>query len=161
MSQPIVRRARREDADLLLALIRELAEYEHLAPPDAAACERLLADGFGERPRFEAYFAEVDGAVVAYAIVFETYSSFLALPTLYLEDLYVRPEARRLGAGRAMMRFLAAEAVRRGCGRMEWVVLDWNELGQSLYRRIAATMLDDWRYCRLTGDALQELAASA
>jgi GNAT superfamily N-acetyltransferase len=114
--------------------------------------------GFGPQPRFEAYLAEYEGAAVGYALVFETYSTFLAQPTLYLEDLFVRPEARRRGAGTALLRFLAREALSRGCGRMEWTVLDWNELAQGVYNRLGAHQLDDWRLCRLTGDSLRELA---
>ena len=125
-----IRRAGPEDADTLLELITALAEYEHLAPPDANARTRLIEHGFGQRPRFETYLAEIDGAPVGYALVFETYSTFLARPSLYLEDLFVRPEARRRGAGTALLRHLAWEAVERGCGRMEWTVLDWNELAQ-------------------------------
>jgi GNAT superfamily N-acetyltransferase len=153
-----IRRAESQDADTLFALICALAQYEHLEPPDAAARERLDADGFGARPRFEAYLAEIDGVAAGYAIVFETYSTFLARPTLFLEDLFVRPEARRRGAGRALLRHLAAEAVARGCGRMEWLVLDWNELAQGAYRKLGALQLDEWRLCRLTGEALERMA---
>jgi GNAT superfamily N-acetyltransferase len=156
----IIRRAGPEDADTLLELITALAEYEHLEPPDADASARLIEHGFGLRPRFETYLAEIDGAPVGYALVFETYSTFLARPTLYLEDLFVRPEARRRGAGTALLRHLAREAVERGCGRMEWTVLDWNELAQGVYRRLGARQLDEWRLCRLTGDALERLAES-
>jgi GNAT superfamily N-acetyltransferase len=95
---------------------------------------------------------------VGYALVFETYSTFLARPTLYLEDLFVRPEARRRGAGTALLQFLAREAIRRGCGRMEWSVLDWNELAQGVYRKLGAQQLEEWRLCRITGDALRLLA---
>jgi GNAT superfamily N-acetyltransferase len=158
MSTVVVRRAGREDAQTLLALIRALAEYERLEPPDDGARERLVAHGFGERSRFETYLAEIDGAAVGYAIVFETYSTFLARPTLFLEDLFVRPEARRRGAGGALLRYLAAEAVRRGCGRMEWMVLDWNDLAQGFYRRAGAAQMDEWRLCRLTGEALARFA---
>lgn len=154
-----IRRAERADAPVFLELVRALAEYERLPPPDAEAEARLVEDGFGERPRFEGYLAELDGHAVAYAIVFETYSSFLARPTLYLEDLFVRPEARRQGVGQAVLRYLAAEALNRGCGRMEWTVLDWNEMAQSVYRRVGAAMLDEWRICRLTGDALAQFAS--
>jgi ribosomal protein S18 acetylase RimI-like enzyme len=160
MSAVRVRRAGPEDAATLLDLIRALAEYERLPPPDEAARERLVAHGFGEQPRFETYFAEIDGAAVGYAIVFETYSTFLARPTLYLEDLFVRPEARRQGAGAALLRHLAALAVQRECGRMEWTVLDWNELAQGFYRRVGSTQLEEWRLCRLTGDALARYAGS-
>jgi GNAT superfamily N-acetyltransferase len=155
-----IRRAFRGDAEVFLSLVRALAEYERLEPPDAAARARLVEDGFGASPRFEVYLAEVEGEVAGYAVVFEAYSSFLARPTLYLEDLFIRPEARRRGAGLALLRFLAGEAVRRGCGRMEWTVLDWNELGQTLYRRAGAEVMEEWRVCRLTGEALQRLAAS-
>jgi GNAT superfamily N-acetyltransferase len=153
-----IRRAGPEDAETLLELIRALAEYERLPPPDAEARARLLEHGFGPQPQFEAFLAEQGGAAIGYAIVFETYSTFLARPTLYLEDLFVRPEARRQGAGKALLRTLAAEAVARGCGRMEWAVLDWNELARGVYRRAGAAMLDDWRLCRLTGEALRRLA---
>lgn len=158
MNPITIRRAEPKDAETLLELIEALAHYEHLEPPDAEARARLIEHGFGPRPRFEAYLAECDGEVVGYALVFETYSTFLARPTLYLEDLFVRPEARRRGAGTALLRFLAGEAVSRGCGRMEWSVLDWNELAQGVYRRLGARQLDDWRLCRLTGDALLRLA---
>jgi GNAT superfamily N-acetyltransferase len=153
-----IRRARAEDAGTLFELICALADYEHLEPPDAAARERFIADGFGVRPRFEAFLAEIDGAAVGYAIVFETYSTFLARPSLFLEDLFVRPEARRRGAGQALLRHLAAAAVARGCGRMEWMVLAWNELAQGAYRKLGAQQLDEWRLCRLTGEALERLA---
>jgi GNAT superfamily N-acetyltransferase len=160
MPEVTVRRARSEDGTTLLALICALADYERLAPPDAEACARLLEDGFGPQPRFEAYLVEFDRRPVGYAIVFETYSSFLARPSLYLEDLFVLPEARRQGAGTAVMRFLAAEALARGCGRLEWVVLDWNELAQGVYGRLGAELLPDWRVCRLTREALERLAGS-
>ena len=139
-------------------LIRALADYERLEAPDAEAGARLIEHAFGPRPRFEAYLASRGRADVGYAIAFETYSTFLARPTLYVEDLFVRPEARRQGVGGTLLRFLAAEAVARGCGRMEWTVLDWNELAQDVYGRIGAHRLDEWRLCRLTGDALHRLA---
>jgi len=156
-----IRRAQAKDAGTLLELIRALAQYEHLEPPDAEAEARLIEDAFGPQPRFEAYLVSIDTGDVGYAIVFETYSTFLARPTLYLEDLFIRPEARRQGAGTVLLQYLAAEAVARGCGRMEWAVLDWNDLAQGVYRRIGATILQEWRLCRLTGEALQHLAASA
>jgi GNAT superfamily N-acetyltransferase len=158
MDEITIRRAGPEDADTVLELIRALAEYERLEPPDEEAQARLREHGFGPRPRFETYLAESGGAAIGYAIVFETYSTFLAQPTLYLEDLFVRPEARRRGAGTGMLRALAAEARARGCGRMEWAVLDWNELAQGVYRRVGATLLDDWRLCRLAGEAFRRLA---
>src|SRR5438445_781528 len=148
MSQITIRRAGPKDAAILLELIRALAEYEHLPPPDVETGARLIEHAFGPRPRFEAYLAEMEGATAGYAVVFETYSTFLARPTLYVEDLFVRPEARRQGVGRALLRHLATEAVARGCGRMEWTVLDWNELAQGVYRRVGAVQPAVWRLAR-------------
>lgn len=158
-----VRPARRADADALLSLIDSLADYEKLDRPDAEARARLVRDAWERNPpRFEALLAEEereDGAVpVGYAIVFETYSSFLARPTLYIEDLFVLPEARGRGAGKAFLRYLAGEAVRRGCGRMEWVCLDWNRLAIDFYESRGAEHLNEWRYYRLTEEKLKELA---
>jgi GNAT superfamily N-acetyltransferase len=159
MEQPVVvRRAAAADGPAFLALVRGLAAYEKLAPPDAEAERRLLRDAFGERPRIEVLLGELDGRAVAYAIFFETYSSFLALPTLYLEDLFVLPEARRRGVGEALLRHLAGEAGRRGCGRMEWMVLDWNALAIGFYERLGASRLGGWLPFRITGDALRRLA---
>ena len=161
MTTITVRRAARDDAPHLLALIDVLADYERLDRPDAPARGRLVADGFERHPpRFEAYLAEQGGTPVGYAIVFETYSSFLARPTLYIEDLFVLPDARCHGAGSALFRRLAEEAVARDCGRMEWVVLDWNDLAQDFYRRRVGRHLEDWQYYRLTRDDLLRLAAN-
>ena len=158
-----VRPARREDADTLLSLIDALADYEKLDRPDTDARARLFHDAWEQTPpRFEALLAEEEqegGAVpVGYAIVFETYSSFLARPTLYIEDLFVLPEARGRGAGSAFLRYLAGEALRRGCGRMEWVCLNWNRLAIDFYESRGAEHLNEWRYYRLTEDKLKELA---
>ena len=158
-----VRRARREDAPDLLRLIDALADYEKLEPPDAGARERLLVDGFDrDPPRFEAYLAEEEetGAAVGYAIVFTTYSSFLARPTLYIEDIFVVPEARCRGAASALFAHLAREALARDCGRMEWVVLDWNTLAQGFYQRRGARHMSDWQHYRLTREDLERLAGS-
>lgn len=145
-----VRRARPEEGPVLLELIRGLAEYEKLEPPDEAAAQRLLRDIFGEKPRLEAWLAFVDGEAAGYALVFETYSSFLALPTLYLEDIFVKPEFRGRGAGKALFLRLVEEAERRGCGRMEWVVLDWNRTALEFYERFGAERLKEWITMRLT-----------
>lgn len=142
------RKAGPDDADTVIALICALAEYERLTPPDEDAQQRLRRDGFGTTPRFEVILSEWEGRVAGGALIFETYSTFLARPTLYLEDLFVLPEFRRQGIGRAMMAHLASLAETRGCGRMEWSVLEWNELGQSLYRAIGAEIKQDWRLCR-------------
>ncbi|HZS01084.1 MAG TPA: GNAT family N-acetyltransferase [Chloroflexota bacterium] len=147
------------DVPALLGLIDALADYEHLPRPDAAARERLARDATATPPRFQALLVELAGQVAGYALYFETYSTFLALPTLYLEDLFVLPEARRHGAGSALFRACAAEAVRRGCGRMEWQVLTWNRLALDFYGRFAAQPLDDWRPFRLTGAALRRAAS--
>lgn len=153
-----IRPAAADDAERFLTLVDALADYEKLDRPTPEARQRLVRDGFGLQPRFQAYLAELDGNAVGYAITFETYSSFLALPTLYLEDLFVLPEARRHGVGSAVFRFLAAEAVRRGCGRMEWVVLDWNQLAIDFYERLSAQRMSDWYTYRLAADQLREIA---
>lgn len=145
-----VRRARPDEAPVLLDLILGLAEYEKLDPPDEAARQRLVRDIFGEKPRLEAWLALVDGEAAGYALVLETYSSFLALPTLYLEDIFVKPEFRGRGAGKALFLRMVEEAERRGCGRMEWVVLDWNRPALDFYERFGARRLNEWITMRLT-----------
>jgi GNAT superfamily N-acetyltransferase len=159
MADVRIRAAALDDAETFLALVDALADYEKLDRPTPEARQRLVADGFGDGPRrFQPWLAFADGRAVAYAITLETYSSFLALPTLYLEDLFVLPDARRLGIGRAFFRFLAGEAVRRGCGRMEWVVLDWNQLAIDFYEKLGARRLTEWFTYRLTADQLREIA---
>ena len=156
-----VRPATPADGDSWLALVDALADYEKLARPTPGARQRLLNDAFGPEPhRIQVYVAEAEGRAVAYAIICETYSSFLALPTLYLEDLFVLPDARRHGIGRAMFRYLAGEAGRRGCGRMEWAVLDWNQLAIDFYEKLGAQRMKEWYTYRLTADNLREIAAS-
>jgi GNAT superfamily N-acetyltransferase len=145
-----VRRARPDETPVLMELILGLAEYEKLEPPDEAAQERLKRDIFGEKPRLEAWLAFVDGEAAGYALILETYSSFLALPTLYLEDIFVKPEFRGCGAGAALFRRMVDEAERRGCGRMEWVVLDWNRPALEFYERFGAVQLKEWVTMRLT-----------
>jgi GNAT superfamily N-acetyltransferase len=135
---------------VLLALIDALAEYEKLDPPDAAAKQRLINDLRGEHPRFEAYLAELDDRAVAYAFVFETYSSFLALPTLYLEDIFVLPDYRKMKIGVTLFKAMVAEAHRRGCGRMEWSVLDWNQLAIDFYKNLGARHMNEWQLYRLS-----------
>jgi GNAT superfamily N-acetyltransferase len=154
-----IRQAQSPDAEIMLHLIESLAAYEKLNPPDAAARERLVRDAFGEKPRFEVFLAEIPsgsgddvGVVVGYAFVFETYSTFMALPTLYLEDIFVLPEHRGVGAGLALFRFVVQEAERRGCGRVEFVALDWNKLARDFYHKLGAQHLSDWCYYRLTKD---------
>jgi len=154
----LIRPATPSDGPAWLELVDALADYEKLARPTPEARERLLRDAFGPAPRIQVYMAELEGSAAAYAITFESYSSFLALPTLFLEDLFVLPDARKHGIGREMFRFLAGEAVRRGCGRMEWVVLDWNQLAIDFYDKLGATHMKDWYLYRLTSDQLKEIA---
>ena len=125
----------------------------------AAAETRLIDDGFGPRRRFDLLVAETGTRVVGYALFFETYSTFRAAPSLFLEDLFVHPDARRHGIGRAMMRELARVAVGRGCERFEWTVLDWNEGAQKFYVELGARILREWYTCRVEGDALARLGA--
>ncbi len=157
-SLPSVRAASGRDVPGIVALVRELAAFEALEHEVQLTPERLNAALFGERPAVEAVVAELDGHVVAYAMYFTNFSSFLGLPGLYLEDLYVQPAQRGAGLGEALLRHLAGVAVARGYGRFEWTVLDWNVDAQRFYRRLGAEVLPDWRVCRVTGDALRVLA---
>jgi GNAT superfamily N-acetyltransferase len=154
---PPVRRAAPGDAPAILRLVDALAAYERLVPPDEAARKRLVHDLFCERPRMEAYLCEVDAAPAGYAFIFETYSSFLALPTFYLEDLFVLPEYRKRRAGYALFTAMAAEARRRGCGRMEWMVLDWNRLALDFYGRFEARHMKEWCLLRLDREQLSTI----
>jgi GNAT superfamily N-acetyltransferase len=161
MDSVVIRPATPADASTWLDLVDALADYEKLARPSAEARERLVHDAFGPEPhRIRVFMAELGGRAVGYVITCETYSSFLALPTLYLEDLFVLPDARRHGVGRAAFRFLAAEAVKGGYGRMEWVVLDWNQLAIDFYDKLGATRLKEWYTYRLTAEQLREIASS-
>jgi GNAT superfamily N-acetyltransferase len=150
----IVRRAERADAPALIRLIIALAEFEKLDPPDAAAQERLVEDGFGPQPRFEAWlgFDASQSEPVGYAFVFESYSSFLARPTLFLEDIFVLPAFRGRGIGLALLRHCIALAHGRGCGRMEWICLDWNTKAQDFYESIGARRLSEWLLYRMTNE---------
>ncbi len=155
-----VRKAQRSDFGALITLVRALADYEKLDPPTEAAQARLLRDGWPDDgpARFTAWLAEdiapATGAITAvgYSITFFTYSSFLARPTLYIEDIFVLPDRRRDGAGSALFQTLMEEAKQAGCGRIEWVVLDWNTMAQQFYRKLGAKHLDDWQCYRLALD---------
>lgn len=155
-----IRAAGPADAEAVLGLIDALADYEKLERPDAAARARLREDGFGPSPRFETLVAEAGEppAAVGYALYFETYSSFLARPTLWLEDLFVVPAARRGGHGVALFRALARVARARGCARMEWSVLKWNRLAIDFYDHLGAAPLAEWQPYRLEGEALERVA---
>jgi GNAT superfamily N-acetyltransferase len=150
------------DLPAFLGLVDALAQYEALEPPDAAARERLGRDAVADPPLFRTLLAELEGAIVGYAISFDTYSTFLALPTLYLEDLFVLPDARGRGVGTALFQACALGAHRRGCGRMEWQVLAWNDLAIGFYEHLKAMPLHDaWRCYRLDGAQLSRLATDA
>lgn len=148
------------DVPAFLDLIQALAEYEKLPGPDAEAQRRLIHDATSDPPRFWVLLAEKNGRAIGYAVFFEAYSTFLAKPTLYLEDIFVLEEARRCGAGRALLREVAREAVRRGCGRMEWQVLTWNTTAMDFYQRFGAVPLHEWQPYRMTEEQFSRLAES-
>jgi GNAT superfamily N-acetyltransferase len=138
-------------------MIQGLAEYEKLSHLVTATEERLRQSLFGSRPAAEVLLAWHEAKCVGFALFFPNYSTFLAQPGIYLEDLYVKPEARRKGTGLALLRELARLAAARGCGRVEWAVLDWNEPSIAFYKSLGAVPLDDWTTFRLTGEALTKL----
>jgi len=162
-----LRPAELRDVAPIVALIRELAEFEQLTHLLQVTPEKLRPHLFGEKPVAEAMVAELpEGAVpegesrvVAFALFFTNFSTFLAQPGIYLEDLYVKPAQRGAGIGEALLTRLAKLAVERGCGRFEWSVLDWNEHAIRFYERMGATVMPDWRICRIAGDALQRFRA--
>jgi GNAT superfamily N-acetyltransferase len=153
-----IRRGTERDVPTILALIRGLAEYERLAHEMEATAARVRAHGFGRRRYFETIICRRGGRPIGFALYFFTYSTFLARPTLYLEDLFVLPEERGSGAGKALLRALARIAVRRGCGRLEWAVLDWNRPAIGFYKRLGAKLRRQWILTRLTGTPLRRLA---
>lgn len=149
------------DSATLYRLISALAEYEKLTHLVEATPEKIEQALFGERPHAEAVIAEVEGGqAVGFALFFHNFSTFLAKPGLYLEDLFVEPAWRGHGIGKALLRHLAALAVARGCGRFEWSVLDWNQPSIDFYEAMGADVMPDWRICRVTGDALARLGAA-
>lgn len=152
-----LRDARPDDAELLVSYIRELAEFERLSHEcvaDASLIRRFLFDGKGAH----ALMAEWQGEPAGFALYFYNFSTFMARPGLYLEDLFVRPSFRRNGIAKSIFRHLAKIAVAEGCGRMEWAVLDWNENAIAFYRSLGALAMDQWTVQRLTGEALEHLA---
>jgi GNAT superfamily N-acetyltransferase len=150
--------ATEQDVPIILEMIRELAEYEKLLHICAATEDQLRRTLFGERPAAEVLIARLDGSPVGFALFFPNYSTFLAQPGIFLEDLYVKPHARGKGAGLALLKELARIAVARGCGRVEWLVLDWNEPSIQFYRKLGAVPMDDWTTFRLTKEPLERLA---
>ena len=156
-----LRSATPDDVPVLFSLIQALAEYEKLAHAVTGNADDLKEHLFGSRPYIEAIIVEYTGQAVGFALFFPNYSTFLTKPGIYLEDLFVLPEYRRQGLGKALITHLAKLAVERGYGRLEWSVLDWNEGAIAFYRSMGAAILDDWRICRVTGDSLTDLAAES
>jgi GNAT superfamily N-acetyltransferase len=155
-----IRRGTRRDVPTILALIRGLAEYERLLPKMKATAARIRHHGFGRRPYFETLICRRGARPVGFALYFFTYSTFVGRPSLYLEDLFVLPQERGYGAGKALLRALAKIAVKRRCGRMEWAVLDWNRPAIRFYERLGARLRKEWILTRITGAPLRRLARS-
>lgn len=153
-----IRFAEPGDCQLVLEFIRELAEYEGLAQEVVASKDILDRSLFGPRPAAEVVLAILDGDAVGFAVFFHNFSTFLGQAGLYLEDLFVRPPARGKGVGRSILQYLARLAVDRGCGRMEWWVLDWNKTAIDFYDKLGAEAMDEWTVYRLSGDELERLA---
>jgi GNAT superfamily N-acetyltransferase len=153
-----IRPATRSDLPRVLAFIRELAVYEHLEHEVVASETEVGAALFGPLPAAEVVFACLDGTPVGFALFFHNFSTFLGRAGIYLEDLYVRPETRGLGIGKRLLAWLAHTALERGCARLDWAVLDWNEPSIGFYRSLGAVALDEWTTYRLAGEALERLA---
>lgn len=157
----LVRNAVSADLPLIAQFIRDLAEYERLAH-EVRFDEAVLGDRlFGARPYAEVLIGEIDGVPQGFALFFHNFSTFEGKPGVYLEDLFVRPEARGTGLGKALLKRLAAIAVERDCARLEWWVLDWNEPAIAFYRSLGAKLMDEWTVMRVDGDALATLAGDA
>ena len=152
--------AQPRDTAVLLSLIRALAEYERLTHLVVGTEAQLREELFGARPVIEAVVGWEDDSAVGFALYFHNFSTFLARRGLYLEDLFVVPQARGRGYGKALMRHVARVAVERECGRFEWSVLDWNQPAIDFYKSLGAEVLPDWRICRVTGAALAALGAA-
>jgi GNAT superfamily N-acetyltransferase len=150
--------ARPEDAGLIIALVRELAEFERLLHEVRITADDLREHLFGPRPYAEAAVVWVGEDAAGFALWFHNYSTFMGRPGLYLEDLYIRPVFRGQGCGEALLQHLAALAVERGCARLEWSVLDWNQRAIGFYQKLGARPMDDWTVYRVTGDALLALS---
>jgi GNAT superfamily N-acetyltransferase len=160
---PTLRPARPADVPVILDLIRALADYEKLTAEVTATAAQLQeslfpADPAAAGPSAYCVLAEADGVAAGFALYFFNYSTFLARPGLYLEDLFVRPEFRGRGLGKALLLHLARLANQRGCGRMEWAVLDWNQPAIDFYESLGARRMKEWQICRLTGDSLRRYA---
>jgi GNAT superfamily N-acetyltransferase len=160
-SSVTIRPARPEDAKILVNLVRELAVYEKLEPYARATPEDFHRHLFGPRPAAEAALAEVAGQPVGFALWYATFSTFRGRPGVYLEDLFVVPEFRGRGIGKALLAMIARLAVERGCGKLEWSVLNWNEPAIGFYRALGARPLDEWTVYRVDGESLRRLAGLA
>lgn len=158
MTNLILRSTTPQDVPTLFQLIKGLAEYEKLSHAVTGNIADLEAHLFGDRIYAEAILAELDGKAVGFALFFPNYSTFLTKPGIYLEDIFVLPEYRHQGIGKALLIHVAKLAVERDCGRLEWSVLDWNAPAIGFYQRMGADILPDWRICRVTGDNLSKLA---
>ncbi len=154
----MIRFATKHDLPVIAALIRELAEYERLLHEVVGSEEQLAQHLFGPRPHAEVLLAEEGNAVVGFALFFHNFSTFLARPGIYLEDLFVRPAMRGQGHGKALLQRLAKLAVERGCGRLDWAVLDWNTPALEFYKSLGAACISDWKIHRLSGEALTTFA---
>lgn len=153
-----IRVATEKDLSLILQFIRDLAEYEKLSQDVVATEEKLRQTLFGPRPFAECLLAEYDRKPAGFALFFHNYSTFLAKPGIYLEDLFVKPEFRSFGIGKALLKKIAELAVERGCGRFEWSVLDWNKPAIDFYLKLGAKPMDEWTVFRLSGEPLEKLA---
>jgi GNAT superfamily N-acetyltransferase len=154
----IIRPATAADVSLILALIRGLAEYERAPEQVIATEEDLLRDGFGPNPFYFCLIAEHDGKPAGFAFYFFDYSTWIGRPGIYLEDLFVYPELRGLGIGKALLKQVAAIAVEKGCARLKWSVLDWNTPAIDFYKSMGGELMDEWTNVRITGEALERLA---
>ncbi|MBW4440715.1 MAG: GNAT family N-acetyltransferase [Plectolyngbya sp. WJT66-NPBG17] len=153
-----IRSATPADVPAIFSLIQALAEYEKLSHQVTGSIDNLHAHLFGEKPCVEAIVAVVETQPIGFALFLHNYSTFLTKPGIYLEDLFVLPDYRGLGIGKALLTQLAQTALERDCERLEWCVLDWNESAIGFYKRMGATVLPDWRICRVTGEALSQMA---
>jgi GNAT superfamily N-acetyltransferase len=154
-----IRPATTNDIPEILKLIRELAEYEKLAHLVVITADDIRRDGFGEKPLFHVLIAEWDGAPAGYALYFHNYSTFRGKPGIFLEDLFVRPQFRKKGIGKALLVHLAKVAEDKNCARFEWQVLDWNTPSIEFYKSLGAVVMKEWLTMRVAGEALEKLAA--
>jgi GNAT superfamily N-acetyltransferase len=157
----MIRPATPADIPSIVQLIRALSDYEKLSHQVVVDEARLHEHLFGARPYAEVLLAEDEGRVVGYALFFHSYSTFLGRPSLYLEDLFVLPVLRGRGHGKALLARLAKLAIERDCGRFEWMVLDWNTPAIRFYEALGASVIPEWKLCRMTDDALRRFAATA